>query len=75
MNGYVKNKPRVKYEGMVSFYAKCISELSLSLSRPVFIPAEQVLNGVVVRGELGSAVNMSLELVTVFDLLLGADVL
>ena len=29
----------------------------------------------VVRGEFGSAVNMSLELVAVFDLLLGADVL
>ena len=42
---------------------------------PVFIPAEQVLYGVIVWGELGSAVNMSLELVTVFDLLLGADVL
>ena len=42
---------------------------------PVFIPAEQVLYGVVVRGELGSAVNMPLELVAIFDLLLGADVL
>ena len=38
---------------------------------PVFVPAEQVLDGMVVRGKLGCAVNMSLELVAVLDLLLG----
>ena len=76
-----KSNQMEKSEGMVSsFIASCISEplirwLQLSLSWPVFIPAEQVLYGVVVRGELSSAVNVSLELVAVFDLLLGSDVL